>query len=86
MNEIKIPIPEGMEAKNVKVEDGLWVARDKNGNLFLYAEKPPKTPNVGVWGRGRMGSNDYYFIPKNLLPSIKWADEEPTKVKLVIVE
>lgn len=43
-----------------------WVAREKNGALFLFREKP-NTFNSLV-------------LPKEAFPNVKWEDNEPTRV------
>lgn len=56
-----------------------WVARDSNGRLFLYRDKPRKSTiewlssSVHVCG-----------IPLDAFPSIKWEDDEPTRVYIRI--
>lgn len=56
-----------------------WVARDYNGRLYIYTEKPQKLLETWfVRGFGFMKISDLLF------PEVKWSDEEPTKVKLVI--
>ena len=56
----------------------LWAARDKDGKLFLYRDKPIK--DKFVW-----------YLPGSSLvlasasfPEIKWSDKEPTKVSITI--
>ena len=59
----------------------LWLARDKNGELIIYENKPFKDELAEQWTlNGWWG-----FLPKNWFPEVKWSDDEPTKVKLVIV-
>ena len=59
----------------------LWVARNKNGSLFLHVDQKPY--KEGNWWE--LGFSDYYFnLDPNLFPEVKWSDDEPTKVKLVI--
>lgn len=54
-----------------------WIARDKNGGLFLYAEKPYR--DALVWLSEHMECCE---INKALFPEINWEDE-PIKVKLI---
>ena len=59
----------------------MWVARDKNGNLYLYSIKPEKG-NV-QW---QIPANESGIIAKldsELVPSVKWEDEEPTEVDII---
>ena len=57
-----------------------WVARDKNGMLYMYLAKPRKNqskwlPNIRP---------DYIKMDSNLFPKVKWEDEEPTEIELSI--
>lgn len=57
----------------------MYVARDKNGTLWLYREKPWRNEEFGMW---------FLDISKNMqinseeFPQLKWEDE-PKKVKLI---
>ena len=57
-----------------------WVARDKDGMLYLYAAKPRKyqskwLPNIRA---------DFFEIDRELFPEVKWEDEEPTEIEISI--
>lgn len=56
----------------------LWIARDENGDLYLYTSKPKKIAEE--W------EADDYSFSRNSFPEIKWEDEEPTEVELKIVK
>lgn len=58
----------------------MWLARDKDGELYLYEKKPFKDELAEQWTLG----GDCEFMPKNFFQEVQWTDEEPTKVKLVI--
>ena len=61
-----------MENKTYK----LWVARDKNGFLFVYEDKPTRCDNQREWiGRFLCSMKNSYF------PELKWEDE-PIEVEL----
>lgn len=63
----------------------LYVARDKNGALYLFTGKPYK--DNGIWNvnyKDLYGDNPYYQLDSNLFPEIKWEDTEPTEVELTI--
>jgi hypothetical protein len=51
------------------------MARDQDGNLCIYEEKPKK--DVNYWH-----FEDYEYISyfNHLFPAIKWEDEEPTLI------
>ena len=54
----------------------LWVARDKDGNLFAYNDKPTRCDNQREWlGRFLCSMKNSYF------PELKWEDE-PIEVEL----
>ena len=54
----------------------LWVARDKNGFLFVYEDKPERRDNQKEWiGRFLCSMKNSYF------PELKWEDE-PIEVEL----
>jgi len=50
-----------------------WVARDENGRVFFYSEKPHKIHGIGAW-EGKVLS----------LHQAKWEDEEPIEIELTI--
>ncbi len=55
------------------------VARDKDGSLWLYEEKPYRNLELEVWT-----NKDGYVLridPEDL-SEIEWEDDEPTEVKL----
>lgn len=57
----------------------MWIARDKDGSLWIYNEKPKKC-DVG-WLDEKL---TYSSISSELFPDIKWEDDEPTEVEIVI--
>ena len=54
----------------------LWVARDKNGFLFVYEDKPTRRDNQREW-LGRFLSS----MKNSFFPELKWEDE-PIEVEL----
>ena len=60
-----------------------WVARDKDGTLYLYFGKnpPKKEETENLWD---YNDDSFIKIDGSLFPEVQWSDEEPTKVKLVI--
>lgn len=56
----------------------LYVARDRAGSLYLYRIKPIK--GATFWD----SSCDSMELDRDLYPEVKWEDEEPTEVELVI--
>lgn len=61
----------------------LWLARDENGDLWMYKRKPVKCPYIGFWDLGK-NACVLFKLSSNLYPEVKWSDKEPTKVKFVI--
>lgn len=60
----------------------LWLARDRDGGLYFHGEsKPRKDKERGIWTSGEI---DPFWINPKMFPEVKWSDEKPTKVKLVI--
>ena len=56
----------------------LWAARDKDGKLFLYRDKPIK--DKFVW----YSPGFSLVLASASFPEIKWSDDEPTRVKITI--
>ena len=60
-----------------------WVARDKDGILYLYTWKPRKSqskwiPNI------RFDLIEFIELSRESFPEVKWEDEEPTEVSITI--
>lgn len=62
----------------------MWIARDKDGELWLYFVKPHKSgvhwkinPSVNAIKCAIRITKD-----KNVLPEVKWEDEEPKEIIL----
>lgn len=49
----------------------LWVARDNNGNLYLYNEKPEYYNDFKVWFTVGICAK----LDNNLFPDLTWEDE-----------
>ena len=59
----------------------MWLARDADNDLFLFiGKKPYKTGKIWHHPYARC------ILIEGEYPEIQWSDEEPTKVKLVIVK
>ena len=61
-----------------------WLARDRNGLLWIYSEKPYRSKSKMRWE----SDSFYECIEDNEetdeTRKVKWEDKEPTEVKLVI--
>lgn len=58
-------------------DDCEYIARDKNGCLYIYFVEPKKRRNYGFWEGGiqaRLNNFNIYF------PMIKWSNEKPWKI------
>lgn len=66
--------------KKQKATISLWVARDKNGLLYLYENKPMKFSTTFDEHNGFCVE----LLNSDLFPEVKWEDEEPTEIELVI--
>ena len=51
-----------------------WLARDKNGKLFVYQEIPRRYRKIWNFGGVVVNIREEHFT------SIKWEDEKPTKI------
>ena len=58
----------------------LWLARDSNGFIYLYAGPKPYKRN-SVWNSPMA---DIMRLDSDSHSEVQWEDEEPTKVKLII--
>lgn len=58
----------------------MWVARDKNGRLFVYGTKPHKIQKE--WRLEELFNDDYCEIDIDWFPEVKWEDEEPRELIL----
>ena len=64
------------------MEEIMWLARDRDEELWLFSQKPSKLK--GSWA-GILGTRRGE-LPGTMFPEVKWSDNEPTKVKLEIVK
>lgn len=58
-----------------------WITRDKNGMLYLYVCNNPPQKKDTYW---MTDDGDCAEMDSGLFQEVKWSDEEPTKVRLVI--
>ena len=88
INDDQPTVEEGLEMNDVKFDIPEWVnwlARDNNGALYGYRNKPVE--GLDMWGV--TGDSDDFekvvvsFITDDLeyYPQVKWNDEEPTRIK-----
>ncbi len=85
MDELLEPVEEELEMSNVKSDIPEWVnwlARDENGSLYGYRNKPRKP--IGSWSIGTVcADTNTWFVGNNPnhYPQVKWSDEEPKPFK-----
>lgn len=61
------------------IEEYKFIARDKNGMLFVYKAQPRKLENYWYLSNcGCLGLNQYFDID---FPMIQWSDSEPWKIE-----
>lgn len=56
-----------------------WVARDYDGSLYMYSDKPQKMKDN--WYAKNVG---YMKLENSLFPEVQWSDEEPKGLELLI--
>ena len=57
----------------------MWIARDKDGTLGIYINKPVKA--IDSWSP-LTANEDYSVIKTDLFPEVKWNDDEPRELVL----
>ena len=59
-----------------------WVARDEDGELYLYRDKPFRGSEQ--WHENPVSITGLIELRRELFPEVQWPDEEPTRVKITI--
>ena len=59
----------------------MWIARDKDEELYLFSKKPYKKEDY--WSNS-MGTITVLQLPSELFPEVKWEDEEPRELVLKV--
>lgn len=57
----------------------MWVARDKDSTINISYSKPTKGQTLWIPDDGIL-----IELPIDMFPQVKWEDEEPTEVELII--
>lgn len=55
----------------------MWAARDQNGNLTLFSQKPSRFSTQPIW----ISMGEEMYLDSKLFPNLKWEDE-PISVEL----
>lgn len=63
----------------------LWIARDKDGDLYLYTKKPEKYVQEGFFGGISGPDMDVCGIDRTSFPSVTW-ENSPQKVTVELAE
>lgn len=61
-----------------------WIARDEDGRLHIYTQKPYKVfNNDNYWAVQRTGTEKFLMLPFNtlLFQFVKWEDEQPYNIE-----
>lgn len=62
----------------------LWLARDEDGSLYLFNNKPIKGERC--WISSQYGTEyDVLEVQKDLFPEITWDDDDPVEVELTVI-
>ena len=60
----------------------MWIARNRNGSLHLYDDKPIRGINVWYVLLTDCGLSHEFPLNPNLFPEITWEDDEPREIIL----
>lgn len=57
----------------------MWIARDEDGSLWLYNEKPTKGKHVWL---SSLDIDTQHRLNERLFPKVQWSDQEPRELIL----
>ena len=57
----------------------MWIARDKDEELYLFSEKPSKREEFWLMSSA---TTTVIQLSSELFPEVKWEDEEPKEIVL----
>ena len=58
-----------------------WMARDKDGELYVYFDKPSKNESGGFFGGNKICCDCVSeLLDCGLFESVRWEDNEPTRI------
>ena len=57
----------------------MWIARDKNGELWMFKKKPDRM--IHTWCVESI-TDVSIRLPKQIFPEVQWSDEEPRELVL----
>ena len=70
-----------MNIKTMEDKVKVWLARDKNGKLFVFSDIPKRI--INYWGTA---SFDNLELDCTKFPSVKWDDDVPTEAYITLAE
>ena len=59
-----------------------WVARDEDGDIAIFSDKPHRELVLGMWTPAR---HAFLFPRKDEYPDVTW-NSEPQKAKVIIIK
>ena len=59
-----------------------WLARDEDGMLYLYKDKPLRGSEQ--WHENPVLITGLIELRRELFPEVQWSDDGPTRVKITI--
>lgn len=65
--------------KQIKADGFEWIARDKNGELYVFSEKPIR--DGGMWNIVDRQTDWSMIKDEKLFPDVLWEDNFPTKIE-----
>lgn len=68
-----------MNIKTMESKVKVWIARDRNGSIFAFSERPNKYKCYWAFAPSMQ-------LDKSIFPSVKWEDDEPTEAYLTLAE
>ena len=60
----------------------MYVARDRNGSLYVYVSKPRKDYKTLCWEKTGGYDEETMSIDSDLYPEVAWEDAEPRELVL----
>ena len=57
----------------------VWVARDRNGSIFAFSERPNKYKVYWAFAPSMQ-------LDKSIFPSVQWEDDKPTEAYITLAE
>ena len=61
----------------------VWLARDKDGDLFVFSSAPFKAERI--WSPQSLNINSME-LKSDKFPTVKWEDDEPTEAYITLAE